>query len=212
MQLPPYLRKILVCVLLLYLMFLTFGIRIQGVEYLPAGQFTENDAFLYQWMAEIIAENGTLPPRDTHRWLPLGRDNGQLLPLYSYAIAYTHKTLAWNLPYTHTVSHSTLHHRYLFYIRAWRAYAFCLSAPTGCYLRPSLALLLATLPGSVERSAAGFGDRDAWCWMFGVLAVAVYLWKEQIPLNPSVMRERGVPEKEGKGISNWLRYFATAPC
>jgi hypothetical protein len=79
-------------------MFLTFGIRIQGVEYLPAGHFTENDAFLYQWMAEKIAENDTLPPRDTHRWLPLGRDNGQLLPLYSYAIAYTHKTLVWLFP------------------------------------------------------------------------------------------------------------------
>ena len=64
MQLPPYLQKILVCALLLYLMFLTFGIRIQGVEHLPAGHFTENDAFLYQWMADKIAEQGTLPPRD----------------------------------------------------------------------------------------------------------------------------------------------------
>ena len=98
MQLPIYFRKILVYVLLLCLMLLTFWIRIQGVEHLPAGQFTENDAFFYQWMGDKIAEHGTLPSRDTHRWLPLGRDNAQLLPLYSYAIAYTHKALAWFLP------------------------------------------------------------------------------------------------------------------
>ncbi len=58
-------------------MFLTFDIRIQGVEYLSAGHFTENDAFLYQWMADEIAEHGILPARDMHRWLPLGRDNAQ---------------------------------------------------------------------------------------------------------------------------------------
>ena len=87
MQLPVYLRKILTYSLLLYLMFLTFGIRIQGVEHLPAGQFTENDAFFYQWIADKIAEYGTLPSRDMHRWLPLGRDNAQLLPLYSYVIS-----------------------------------------------------------------------------------------------------------------------------
>lgn len=98
MQLHPYLQKILVCALLLSLMFLTFGIRIQGVEHLPAGHFTENDAFLYQWMADEIAEHGTLPERDMLRWFPLGRDNTQLLPLYSYAIAYTHKALAWFFP------------------------------------------------------------------------------------------------------------------
>ena len=73
-------------------------------------------------------------------------------------------------------------------------------------------MLLATLPGSVERSAAGFGDRDAWCWMFGVLAVAIYLWKEQIPYNPPVTEDEGgtTPEKMGKWISNWRRYLATA--
>ena len=48
-------------------MILAFGIRIQGVEHLPAGQFTENDAFFYQWMADKIAEYGTLPSRDMHR-------------------------------------------------------------------------------------------------------------------------------------------------
>ena len=36
-------------------------------------------------------------------------------------------------------------------------------------------VLLATLPGSIERSAAGFGDRDAWCLMIGILAVTTYL-------------------------------------
>lgn len=45
--------------------------------------------------------------------------------------------------------------------------------------------------------------------MFGVLAVAVYLWKEQLPLNPSVKGVKGIAEKKSKGIRNWYRYLAT---
>ncbi|MCE2402419.1 hypothetical protein J4G08_16240 [Candidatus Poribacteria bacterium] len=209
MQLPPYLQKILVCALLLYLMFLTFGIRIQGVEHLPAGHFTENDAFLYQWMAEKIAENGTLPSRDTHRWLPLGRDNGQLLPLYSYAIAYTHKAMAWLFPAL-TRYHIQLYITAICFTLGLGVLFLVLVRSHGLLFASIVSVLLATLPGSVERSAAGFGDRDAWCWMLGVLAVAVYLWKEQILLNPLVKGGTGVAEKEGKGIRNWYRYFATA--
>lgn len=40
--------------------------------------------------------------------------------------------------------------------------------------------LLIIMPGSIERSAAGFSDRDGWCWMLGTLAVTTYLWKEDI--------------------------------
>lgn len=36
-------------------------------------------------------------------------------------------------------------------------------------------VILATLPGSIERSTAGFGDRDAFCLMLGLLAVITYL-------------------------------------
>ena len=209
MQLPDYLRKILICVLLLCLMSITFWIRIQGVEHLPAGHFTENDAFLYQWMGDKIAEQGALPPRDTHRWLPLGRDNGQLLPLYSYTIAYTHKALAWIFP-TLTRYHIQLYITAICFTLGLGVLFLVLVRSQGLLFASIVSVLLATLPGSVERSAAGFGDRDAWCWMLGVLAVAVYLWKEQLPLNPSVKGVKGVAEKEGKGIRNWYRYLATA--
>ena len=209
MQLPPYLRKILVCALLLCLMSITFWIRIQGLERLPAGQFTENDAFLYQWMADKIAKHGNLPSRDTHRWLPLGRDNGQLLPLYSFTIAYTHKAFAWIFP-TLTRYHIQLYITTICFTLGLGILFLVLVRSHGLLSASIVSVLLATLPGSVERSAAGFGDRDAWCWMFGVLAVAVYIWKEQIPLNPSVKGVREVGEKEGKGIRNWQRYFATA--
>lgn len=38
-----------------------------------------------------------------------------------------------------------------------------------------MGLLLATLPGTIERSVAGFSDRDCWCLMLGILAVVTYL-------------------------------------
>ena len=80
-------QKILLCAIVL----LACWIRVQGVDRLPDGQFTSNDAYLFASQAQEIAEQGVLPARDMHRWLPHGRDNGQIFPLYAYAIAYTHK-------------------------------------------------------------------------------------------------------------------------
>ena len=77
------------------ILLLTFYLRIQGVDRIPDGQFTGNDAYLYYKQAQTIAEQGYLPARDMDRWLPLGRDNRQLLSLYAYAIAYTHKVFPW---------------------------------------------------------------------------------------------------------------------
>lgn len=65
-----------------------FWIRIQSVDTIPEGQFTSVDAYFYYWQASLISEHGQLPERDMHRWLPLGRDLGQTLNLYGYALAY----------------------------------------------------------------------------------------------------------------------------
>lgn len=95
-------KKLLSCntalntfLLLTGIVFIGFFIRIQGASNIPAGQFTENDAYLYYQQAQIISESGQLPKRDMHRWLPIGRDNEQLLSLYAYAIAYTQKVIAF---------------------------------------------------------------------------------------------------------------------
>ncbi len=186
MQLPLYFRKIIAAALLLCILCLAFWIRIQGVERLPDGQFTENDAYLYHYQANIITEQRHLPLRDMRRWLPLGRDNGQLLSLYSYAIAYIHKAFP-ALPLYRIQLYAPV---FCFTLGLGILFLF-LSRCYGVFFATVAGVLLATLPGSVERSAIGFGDRDAWCWMFGGLAVVSYLWKEQI--------EPG-----------WGRYFATA--
>ena len=175
MQLPLYLQKTLTGPLLLSILFVTFWIRIQGAERLPAGQFTENDAYLYHWQAGIIAERGGLPAREMHRWLPIGRDNRQLLPLYSYALAYTHKAFPWLSLYQ-----IQLYAPVLCFTLALGALLLFLTRYYGIFFAAIVGVLLATLPGSVERSAIGFGDRDAWCWMLGTLAVTSYLWREQI--------------------------------
>ena len=173
MPLPLYQRKILIGALLFCLLIITFCIRIQGTGHLSNLQFTGNDAYLYHWQAGIISEHGRLPARDMHRWLPLGRDNGQLLSLYAYAIAYIHKVVPWLSLY-----HIQLYLPTLCFTLALGVLFLLFVRTNGVIFATIVALLLATLPGSVERSTAGFGDRDAWCWMFGVLSVASYLWKE----------------------------------
>lgn len=153
---------------------LAFWIRVQGVDRLPVGQFTETDGYFYYWQASLISEYGQLPARDMHRWLPLGRDLGQTLNLYGYALAYTHKIIAWVSPNI-TLYHVCLYMPVICFCIGLGALCLYLYHTYGLLFSSVVSILLATLPGSIERSTAGFGDRDAFCLMLGILAVVTYL-------------------------------------
>ena len=94
-------------------------------------------------------------------------------------IAYTHKAIGWMSPKL-TLYHIQVYAAAICFMLGLGLLAFFLARTYGVVFAAIVALLLATLPGSIERSAAGFGDRDAWCWMLGIFAVTSYLWKEQI--------------------------------
>ena len=176
--LHKYLPKILTSVVLISVLFLTFWIRIQGVERIPEGQFTGHDPYVFYWQALTISEKGYLPARDMHRWQPLGRDNGQVLPLFSYAIAYAHKAVGWISPKL-TLYHIQLYASPVCFTLGLGVLMFFLMHAYGVLFAATVGILLATLPGSIDRSTAGFGDRDAWCWMMAIMVVTSYLWKEQ---------------------------------
>ena len=164
--------------LLVLMLFVGGWIRIQGIPRIPEEQFTENDAYLYYWQADIIAEHDTLPARDMHRWVPLGRDLEQTLNLYSYVTAYIHELISLFFP------NVTLYQVHLFapvvcFLLGMGILCLFLYRTFGLSIAASVGLLLAIMPGSVERSAAGFSDRDSWCWLLGILTVITYLWKEQ---------------------------------
>ena len=167
-------RAFLPWALLGAILLLAFWIRIQGVPNIPKGQFTGNDPYLYYWQAQIVSENGWLPARDMHRWLPLGRDLGQSLNAYSYAIAYTHKAIAL------IFRNVSLYQVALFapvvcFLLGLGVLCFFLYRNFGLLFASIVGALLATLPGTIERSAAGFSDRDSWCLMLGIFAVTTYL-------------------------------------
>ena len=162
------------------ILLVAFWIRIQGVGTIPDGQFTGNDPYLYYWQAQIVSEQGRLPARDMHRWLPLGRDLGQTLNAYSYAIAYAHKAITVLFP------NVSLYHLALFaptvcFVLGLGVLCLCLSRAFGWLFASIVGVLLATLPGIIERSTAGFSDRDSWCFLIGVLAVTTYLAALQTP-------------------------------
>ena len=175
----PLFKHIGTTALLFGLLYLTFYIRIQGVEHIPTEHFTSHDAFLFKGQVEKIAELGYLPARDMHRWLPFGRDNTQLLSLYPYAIAYTHKAIAWAFPKL-TRYHIQYYAAPVCFTLGLGILFLFLKRHHSTLFAAIVVVLLATLPGSIDRSTAGFGDRDAWCWMLGVLAVTSYLYKDQM--------------------------------
>lgn len=162
------------CLLFCVILFITFFVRIQGIPFIPDGQFTGSDPYFYYRNAQLISEHGHLPARDMHRWLPLGRDLEQTLPLYSYALAYSHKTVTWIFPnislYQITLYAPTICFVVglgVLFIFLWRAFGILFATLTG--------VLLIILPSAIDRSVAGFSDRDSWCLMLGILAVTTYL-------------------------------------
>lgn len=165
--------------LLIIILFIAFWIRIQGIDNIPAGQFTGNDGYFYYWQAQLVSEHGRMPERDMDRWVPLGRDLGQTLNLYGYTLAYTHKVLVHffpNVSLYHVASYTPpvcfcigLAVLYFFFYHTFGQ----LSAGIVC-------TLLATFPGTIHRSLAGFADRDAWCFLLGVLAVTTHLMSLQV--------------------------------
>ncbi len=146
---------------LLALILLVAGwIRVRGIPGIPERQFTSTDAYLYYWQADIIAEHGTLPVRDMHRWMPLGRNLEQTLNLYSYATAYGHKLITLFFP------NVALYQVHIFapvvcFLLGMGVLCLFLHRTFGLSVAASVGLLLAIMPGSLERSAAGFSDRDS---------------------------------------------------
>lgn len=80
------------------ILFLAFWLRSLVVTTIPPGQFIGNDSYFYYDLAKHISEHGVLPHIDSDRWVPQGRDLSQILPLYAYTVAYTHKAIALVFP------------------------------------------------------------------------------------------------------------------
>jgi len=160
------------------ILLLAFWLRVQDTSRIPDGQFTGYDAYLYYWQAHIISEHGHLPARDMHRWLPFGRDLGQTLNLYSYFLAYLHKAIVLCFPGV-SLYHICLYTPPLCFLIALGSLCLFLYYTHGLLFSGIVGVLLATLPGAIGRSSAGFGDRDSWCFLLAILATTTYLMSLQ---------------------------------
>lgn len=167
-------KKLSITLLIVSILCLAAFIRLQGITNVPSGQLTGSDGYLYYRQAQLISEHGQLPERDMRRWLPLGRDLGQTLNLYSYVLAYVHKAVAWMFPSV-TVYHVTVYMPVVCFCIGLGVLCLFFSRTFGILFSSIVGVLLATLPGAIARSTAGFGDRDSWCLMLGILAVTTYL-------------------------------------
>ena len=108
------------------------------------------------------------------RWHPVGRDLTQILSLYSYTLAYIHQAIGWVFPNI-TLYHLTVYAPVVCFCIGLGALALFLYHTKGGLFTIAVTILIATLPGTIERSTVGFSDRDSWCLMLGILAVITYL-------------------------------------
>ncbi len=178
-QNPKVFKRLGTIAILLSILSLTFWIRILGVEGIPEGQFSSNDAYVFYSQAQTISKQGYLPDRDMHRWLPNGRNNQQFLSLYAYTLAWTHKAIALFF-HKVTLYHVQLYAPVICFILGLTVLLLFLIKSYGHLFAMIVGVLLATFPGTIARSTAGFSDRDAWCWMLAISAIVIYLHKERM--------------------------------
>ncbi len=183
-ELTMSLKKLLLIVLLTVILLIAFWIRIQGLEILPNGQFTETDAYFYFKQAQVISKQGKLPARDMSRWLPYGRDLTQTLHAYPTALAYTHKAVSFFFPNV-SLYGITLFVPVICFVLGLALLCLFFYRTFGMLFCSIFGVLLATLPGAIERSTPGFADRDSWCLLIGVIAITSYLMamKTERPLH-----------------------------
>ena len=166
--------------ILLVLILLVGGrIRLNGLSNIPTGQFASNDALLYFSQAETIVKDGTLPKVEMHRWVPLGRDLNKTLQGYPYAIAYAFKFIRIFFPNI-TVYQVQLFAPTVCFLIGMAVLCLFIYSRFGFGVASIVGTFLIIMPGCIERSTAGFSDRDGWCWILATLAVTTYLWKEDI--------------------------------
>ncbi len=165
-----------VCGITLFLgiLYLAFWIRTEGVDTIQDGQFYGNDVYLYYNQAKTISADGLLPKRDMSRWLPIGRDNEQMLPLYSFVLAYAHKLIASFFPNV-SLYHVVLYAPVVCFCLGLGVLCFFLYQTFDWFFSGIVGIFLATLFGAISRSVAGFSDRDSWCWLLGVLLISIHL-------------------------------------
>ncbi len=178
MNLINILKQVATFSLLAFILLAAGWIRVQSVSNIPEGQFTSTDAYRYAREVDIISEFGQLPKRDMHRWYPLDRDTEQSLNLYPYVLAYAHRLITTFFP---NVTHYQvqLFAPIVCFVLGIGGLCIFLYQVCGFRVAVIVGLLLAIMPGCVERSTAGFSDRDSWCWLLSVLTVVPYIWKEQ---------------------------------
>ena len=114
---------------------------------------------------------------ETHRWVPLGRDLRGTFQGYPYAITYAYKLIRSFVPNV-TIYQVQLFAPTVCFLIGLAVLCLFLYIRFGFSVAAIVGTLLVIMPGSIERSAAGFSDRDGWCWMLGTIAVTTYLWKE----------------------------------
>lgn len=141
---------------------------------MPAGQYTETDAYLYDHQTRSVSAHGHLPARDLRRWVPIGRDTQQSLNLYPMVLGYLHKGIVLFFPSVSVAAILRLAPVVCFSLGTFLLCVF-LAHTQGFSISVGSGVILATLPGTIERSAYGFGDRDAFCWLIGVSAILTYL-------------------------------------
>lgn len=178
-----HLKQIGTALLFLSILIFAFWIRSGILPKIPPGQFIGNDSYFYYEQARTISENGKLPRIDTNRWVPKGRDLSQTLPFYSYALAYTHKALALFSPNI-SLYRWVLYAPIVCFCIGLGALCFFLQKRFGTVFSSFVGILLATFPGTLERSVIGFSDRDNWVLMLGILAVITYLASLQTQKTP----------------------------
>jgi len=152
-------------------------IRIQTVSILGDDLFLGTDSYRFAKRARMILKEGKLPPHAPTAWLPQGRDLTDICSPFSleYLLAYACRIFSAFNPKISLHSVIVYYPVVTFVMILILSFLICIKLFGLSYGVLSL-MLLSLCPGILDRTVAGFSDRDALVLFLAMLSYTFYIF------------------------------------
>ena len=177
-------KKALCLVLLALVILIGAFIRIQNLPLLQDKYTIELDTDYFLRMTETINEKGYLPQNDTLRYAPIGFDSRDENNFLSFTMVYTYKTLHF-FNKSITLEKAVILHPVIFFILGMIAFYFLIKEIFDEYTALIASLLLVIIPAYLQRTMAGFSDKES-IGMFLMFLALLFIIKSEKEKKPTI--------------------------
>src|SRR3989344_1316016 len=149
-------------------------IRIQNLGLMQGKYILELDPYYFLRMARAILATGSAPVVDMMRYYPLGHETASENIFLSYVFVYLYKFLALFFPGI-TLEQAVIFYPVIFFVIGLICFFFLARSLFNIHVAFFSTLFLAVIPAYLQRTMAGFADKEAMGLTFMYLTFLLFI-------------------------------------